>query len=79
MRSLKAGHVLHDSDVVESVAGQKAVPHLHYEDPFAAVAWLCRAFELTEVKHFVRGGANWPRASNGPKGGFVMIWGHDER
>src|ERR1700691_5147533 len=38
-------------------ARQRVVPHLGYEDPFAALAWLCRVFEFTEVKRFDRGGA----------------------
>lgn len=45
---------------------QKVVPHLSYEDPFAALAWLCRVFGFTEAKRFDRGEDNltarrsWP-------------------
>jgi uncharacterized glyoxalase superfamily protein PhnB len=31
-------------------ARQQVVPHLSYEDPFAALAWLCRVFGFTEAK-----------------------------
>ena len=39
-------------------ARQKVVPHLAYEDPFAALTWLCRVFGFTETKRFDRGEGN---------------------
>lgn len=52
------------------------VPHLGYEDPFAALAWLCRVFGFTEVKRFNRGEDNLTARLKGPDGGVVMISGH---
>ena len=73
-----AGLVLGDSDVVEKRRRQKVVPHLHYQDPFAALAWLCRVFGLAEAKRFDRGEDNLTARLKGPDGGVVMISGHDE-
>lgn len=56
---------------------QKVVPHLHYEDPFAALVWLCRVFGFSEVKRFDRGEDNLTARLKGPDGGAVMISGHD--
>ena len=39
-------------------ARQKVVPHLSYEDPFTALAWLCRVFGFTEAKRSDRGEDN---------------------
>jgi uncharacterized glyoxalase superfamily protein PhnB len=57
---------------------QRVVPHLSYEDPFAALDWLCRAFGFTEVKRFDRGDDNLTARLRGPDGGAVMISGHDK-
>ena len=54
----------------ESRRRQRVVSHLHYEDPFAALAWLCRVFEVTEVKPFDRGRQH-DGATRGPDGGTV--------
>jgi uncharacterized glyoxalase superfamily protein PhnB len=59
-------------------ARQKVVPHLGYEDPFAALDWLCRVFGFTEVKRFDRGENNLTARLRGPDGGVVMISGHDD-
>jgi uncharacterized glyoxalase superfamily protein PhnB len=56
-------------------ARQKVVPHLSYEDPFAALAWLCRVFGFTEAKRFDRGEDNLTARLRGPGGGVVMISG----
>lgn len=53
------------------------IPHLSYEDPFAALAWLCRVFGFTEEKRFDRGEDNLTARLEGPDGGVVMISGHD--
>ncbi len=53
------------------------VPHLGYEDPFAALDWLCRVFGFTETKRFDRGEHNLTARLRGPDGGVVMISGHD--
>ena len=58
-------------------ARQKVVPHLSYEDPFAALDWLCRVFGFTELKRFDRGGDNLTSRLRGPDGGVVMISGSD--
>jgi uncharacterized glyoxalase superfamily protein PhnB len=54
---------------------QKVVPHLSYEDPFAALAWLCRVFGFSEAKRFDRGEDNLTARLRGPDGGVVMISG----
>lgn len=59
-------------------ARQKVVPHLGYEDPFAALAWLCRVFGFTEVKRFDLGDDKLTARLKGPDGGAVMISGHDD-
>ena len=59
-------------------ARQKVVPHLSYEDPFAALDWLCRVFGFAEVKRFDRGDDNLTARLRGPDGGAVMISGHDD-
>jgi uncharacterized glyoxalase superfamily protein PhnB len=59
-------------------ARQKVVPHLSYEDPFAALTWLCRVFGFTEAKRFNRGEDNLTARLRGPDGGAVMISGHDD-
>jgi hypothetical protein len=55
---LNAEHIVGDPDGVEKRRRHKVVPHLSYEDPFAALAWLCRVFGFTEVKLFDRGEDN---------------------
>jgi uncharacterized glyoxalase superfamily protein PhnB len=57
---------------------QKVVPHLSYEDPFAAFDWLCRVFGFTEVRRFDRGVDRLTARLKGPDGGIVMISGHDD-
>ena len=57
---------------------QKVVPHLSYEDPFAALTWLCRVFGFTEVKRFDRGEDNLTARLRGPDGGVVMISGSED-
>jgi uncharacterized glyoxalase superfamily protein PhnB len=57
---------------------QKVVPHLSYEDPFAALAWLCRVFGFTEAKRFDRGEDNLTARLRGPNGGVVMISGSED-
>jgi uncharacterized glyoxalase superfamily protein PhnB len=59
-------------------ARQKVVPHLGYEDPFAALDWLGRVFGFTEVKRFDRGEGNLTARLRGPDGGVVMISGRDD-
>lgn len=59
-------------------ARQKVVPHLGYEEPFAALDWLCRVFGFTEVKRFDRGEDNLTARLRGPDGGVVMVSGHDD-
>jgi len=54
---------------------QKVVPHLHYDDPFAALDWLCRVFGFTEVKRFDRGEDNVTARLRGPDRGAVMVSG----
>jgi uncharacterized glyoxalase superfamily protein PhnB len=54
------------------------VAHLGYDDPFAALDWLCRVFAFTEVKRFDRGADNLTARLRGPDGGVVMISGHDD-
>lgn len=56
----------------------RVVPHLSYQDPFAALAWLCRVFGFTEVKRFDRGEANLTARLRGPDGGTVMISGSED-
>lgn len=56
-------------------ARQKVVPHLSYEDPFTALAWLCRVFGFAEAKRFDRGEDNLTARLRGPGGGVVMISG----
>jgi uncharacterized glyoxalase superfamily protein PhnB len=58
-------------------ARQKVVPHLSYEDPSAALAWLCRVFGFTELTRFDRGQENLTARLRGPDGGAVMISGSD--
>lgn len=78
------GHAKSNASVVGSVvmygstARQKVVPHLGYEDPFAALDWLCRVFGFTEVKRFDRGEDNLTARLRGPDGGVVMISGRDD-
>ena len=52
---------------------QKVVPHLSYEDPFAALEWLCRVFGFTEARRFDRGDKNLTARLKAPDGGVVMI------
>jgi uncharacterized glyoxalase superfamily protein PhnB len=59
-------------------ARQQVVPHLSYEDPFAALAWLCRVFGFTEAKRFDRGVDNLTARLRGPDGGAVMISGSED-
>lgn len=59
-------------------ARQKVIPHLSYEEPFAALAWLCQAFGFTEAKRFDRGEGNLTARLRAPDGGVVMISGHDD-
>ena len=59
-------------------ARQKVLPHLSYEDPFAALDWLCRVFGFTEGKRFDRGDDNLTSRLRGPNGGAVMISGGDD-
>ena len=59
-------------------ARQKVVPHLSYEDPFAALEWLCRVFGFTEVRRFERGDHNLTARLKGPDGGAVMISGSED-
>lgn len=59
-------------------ARQEVVPHLSYEDPFAALEWLRRVFGFTEVGRFDRGDHNLTARLRGPDGGFVMISGSEE-
>jgi uncharacterized glyoxalase superfamily protein PhnB len=54
------------------------IPHLRYEDPVAALAWLCQAFGFTEAQRFDRGEGNLTARLKGPDGGDVMISGHDD-
>jgi uncharacterized glyoxalase superfamily protein PhnB len=56
---------------------QRVVPHLPYEDPFEALAWLCRVFGFTEARRFDRGEHNLTARLRGPDGGAVMISGRD--
>jgi hypothetical protein len=70
---LNAEHILVDPDGVEKRRRQKVVPHLSYEDPFEAVAWLCGVFKFTEVKRFDRGEDNLTARLKAPDGGAVMI------
>ena len=53
-------------------------PDRQHEDPFAALAWLCRVFGFTEVKRFDRGEDNLTARLRGPDGGVVMISGQDD-
>ncbi len=53
-------------------------PHLHYEDPGAAVAWLCEVFGFVERVRLGRGGGNLTARLEGPDGGVVMVSGLDE-
>ena len=57
---------------------QKVVPHLSYQDPFAAVAWLCRVFGFTEAKRFHRGEDNLTARLRRSDGGVVMISGSED-
>jgi uncharacterized glyoxalase superfamily protein PhnB len=59
-------------------ARQKVIPHLSYEDPFAALDWLCLVFGFTEAKRFDRGEENFTARLRGPNGGAVMISGRDD-
>jgi uncharacterized glyoxalase superfamily protein PhnB len=54
------------------------VPHLSYDDPLAAIAWLCRVFGFSETKRFDRGEENLTARLRGPDGGAVMISGTDD-
>jgi uncharacterized glyoxalase superfamily protein PhnB len=56
---------------------QRVIPHLSYENPFEALAWLVRVFGFVEVKRFDRGEENLTARLRGPDGGAVMISGHD--
>jgi uncharacterized glyoxalase superfamily protein PhnB len=56
---------------------QKVIPHLFYDDPFAALDWLCRVFGFTEVRRFDRGENNLTARLRGPDGGAVRISGRD--
>jgi uncharacterized glyoxalase superfamily protein PhnB len=56
----------------------RVVPHLHYRDPFAALAWLCRAFGFKEQTRFDRGTENVTARLEGPNGGTIMISGLGE-
>jgi uncharacterized glyoxalase superfamily protein PhnB len=57
---------------------QKVVPHLSYEDPSAALAWLCGVFGFTEARRFDRGEDNLTVRLTGPDGGVVMISGRED-
>ena len=57
---------------------QRVVPHLHYEDPVAALTWLCRVLGFTEVVRFDRGPDNLTAQLAGPDGGVVMVSGLDD-
>jgi uncharacterized glyoxalase superfamily protein PhnB len=57
---------------------QRVLPHLRYEAPFAALAWLCQTFGFTEAQRFERGEDNLTARIEGPDGGEVMISGHDD-
>lgn len=54
------------------------MPHLHYDDPFAALEWLCRVFGFTEQARFERGARNVTARLGAPDGGTVMVSGLDE-
>lgn len=63
-------------DTVMPAGGHpRVVPHLHYQDPFAALAWLCRVFGFAERVRFDRGEDNVTARLEGPNGGVVMISG----
>lgn len=53
----------------------RVTPHLHYEDPFAALAWLCQVFGFEVRARFGRGEDNVTARLEGPGGGTVMISG----
>jgi PhnB protein len=57
---------------------QRVVPHLSYEDPFAALEWLCQVFGFTEARRFDRGDHNLTARLKGPDGGVVMISGSED-
>lgn len=50
-------------------------PHLHYDDPVAAVTWLVRVFGFAERMSFDRGGGSLMARLEGPDGGVVMVSG----
>ena len=56
---------------------QKIVPHLRYQDPFAALDWLRRVFGFSEEQRFARGRENLTARLAAPGGGVVMISGCD--
>src|SRR6266705_524307 len=56
----------------------RVTPHLSYEDPFAALSWLCRVFGFVERTRFDRGEDNLTARLEGPDGGVVMISGVDD-
>jgi uncharacterized glyoxalase superfamily protein PhnB len=53
----------------------RVTPHLHYEDPFAALAWLCRVFGFAVRARFDRGEDNLTARLEAPSRGAVMISG----
>lgn len=57
---------------------QRVVPHLRYENPFAALDWLSRVFGFTEEKRFARSEDNLTARLGAPDGGVVMISGRDD-
>lgn len=50
-------------------------PHLHYEDPSAALAWLHRVFGFAVRTRFGGGADNVIARLDGPDGGVVMVSG----
>ncbi|MBO0822489.1 MAG: hypothetical protein J2P27_01370 [Actinobacteria bacterium] len=51
--------------------------HLSYDRPADAVEWLCRVFDLREIR-LEHSDAAEPHMLAGPCGGMVMIWGLTE-
>ena len=50
-------------------------PHLRYQNPVAAITWLCRVFGFREEIRLDRGGDNVTSELVGPDGGVVMASG----
>jgi uncharacterized glyoxalase superfamily protein PhnB len=54
-------------------------PHLAYEDPIAAIAWLSKAFDLRErVRMDDEDGGFITAKLETPAGGLVMVTGHSD-